>query len=181
MTLVSIITNALATIGRSTDAQSMDAWKQKFTIFANDGAKDLAHYLQLRRTDTITATDNQIDINDLPFDCEKVVSVKQNGSDLSFTRGNASNKINVGVNGDVEVEYRYLPKDMADDIDQPGIPEHLHHLIIPYVVFKEHMTADPNTQRRADMYWQDYDKGRRDAKKTYGEEDTYKIYNAGWF
>ena len=181
MTLISIITDALATIGRSTDAQSMEAWKQKFTIFANDGARDLAQYLQLRRTDTITASDNQIDVNDLPNVCLKVLSVKQGSSELSFVMGNSRETINVGVDGDVDVEYRYVPKDMADDIDQPGIPENLHHLIVPYVVFREHMTADPSTQRRSDLFWQVYDQGRHEAKKTYGEEDTYKIYNAGWF
>jgi len=181
MTLVSIITDALATIGRSTDAQSLDAWRQKFTIFANDGAREIADRLNLRRTDTITATDNQIDISDLPQQCVKVVKVKQGDSELTFTMGPDSRHIDVGVSGDVDVEYRYVPQKMEDDIDQPGIPEHLQNLLVPYVVYREHMTADPNMQRRSDMYFQDYMSGLQRAKKTLGEDDTYKLYNTGWF
>lgn len=181
MTLISIITDALATIGRSTDQQSMEAWRQKFTIFANDGARDLAEYLELRRTDTVTAEDGQIEISDLPMECVKIVSVKQNGSDLTFTTAPDSDHVYVGTNGEVDVEYRYLPKKMENDIDTPGIPDALHHLLVPYVVFREHMTAEPRMQRRGDLFWQNYNDGRIKARKTYGEYNTYKLANTGWF
>ncbi len=181
MTLVSIITQALVTLGRSTDAQSMEAWKEKLTIFANDGAKDLAEYLKLRKTETITAEDNQIDVDKLSAICVKVVSVKRNGSDLDFTMGSDTRHINIGQSGDVEVEYRYLPKEMENDIDTPGIPEHLHHLLVPYIVFREHQTADPTMQRRSDSFWQTYNFGKNEARRNLGELDTYKFYNTGWF
>ena len=181
MTLTSIITDALAMIGRSTDQQSMEAWRQKFTIFANDGARELAEYLQLRRTDTVTAVGGQFDVSDLPMECVKVVNVSRNGTDLTFTTGPNSSRITVGSDGDIQVEYRYLPKKMENDIDTPGIPEHLHHLIVPYVAFREHMTAEPKMQRRAEMFYQIYDSGRTEAKKTYGEHNTYKLINTGWF
>ena len=181
MTLVSIITEALATIGRSTDAQSMEAWKQKFTIFANNGARDMAIKLQLRRTDTLTAVDNTIDISELPHDCIKILKVTQNGTELTFNQGPDKEHVDVGVDGDVEVEYRYLPAKMVDDYDQPGIPEHLQDMLVKYVVYNEHITADPNLQRRADPFYQDYMAGINLAKKTLGEDDTYQLYNTGWF
>ena len=181
MTLISIITQALTTMGRSTDAQSMEAWKDKLTIFANDGAKDIAKFLQLRQTETIAAEDQQIDINDLSNTCIKVCAVKQAGSDLDFNQGSDSDHINVGTEGDVAVEYRYLPPDMAEDIDEPGIPAYLHHLLIPYVVYREHMTADPTMQRRSDLFWQTYYQGLMDAKKNQGEVNTYQLKNTGWF
>lgn len=181
MTLVSIISQALVTMGRSTDAQSMEAWKDKLTIFANDGAKDMAEYLQLRETEPLTATDNQIDINDLTKTCIKICNVKQGDNELEFNQGKDSEHVDVGVDGEVTVEYRYLPPDMAEDIDEPGVPAYLHHLLVPYVVFREHMTADPSMQRRSDMFYQTYINGLQDAKKTHGETNTYKIKNAGWF
>jgi len=181
MTLISIITQALTTMGRSTDAQSMEAWKDKLTIFANDGAKDIAEFLQLRKTETITATDNQIDINDLSNTCIKVCKVSVAGSELDFTQGTDNDHIIVGTDGDVTVEYRYLPSEMAEDIDEPGIPTYLHHLLIPYVVYREHMTADPTMQRRSDLFWQTYWQGLISAKKNQGEVNTYQIRNAGWF
>ena len=181
MTLISIITDALTTMGRSTDAQSMEAWKNKLTIFANDGAKDVAKFLQLRDTETITATDNQIDINDLSKTCVKVCSVKQNGSELDFNQGDSFDHINVGTDGEVSVEYRYLPPEMKEDIDKPGIPEYLHDLLVPYVVFREHQTADPTMQRRSDSFWQTYYRGLMDAKRNQGENNTYQLKNTGWF
>lgn len=181
MTLISIITKALITMGRSTDAQSMEAWKDKLTLFANDGAKDIAVFLQLRETETITAEDKQIDINDLSKTCVKVINVKQNGSELTFNQGTDSDHINVGTDGLVTVEYRYLPADMAEDIDQPGIPDQLQRLLVPYVVYREHMTADPTMQRRSDMFYQTYYQGLMDARKNKGEVNTYQIKNAGWF
>jgi len=181
MTLVSIITQALTTMGRSTDAQSMEAWRDKLTIFANDGAKAVADYLQLRKTETITAEDQQIDINDLSSTCVKVVSVKQNGSELTFVLGPDSDHINVGTDGEVEVEYRYLPPDMAEDIDTPGIPAYLHRILVPYIIYREHMTADPTMQRRSDMFYQEYRAMLKEAKKTLGEINTYDIKNARWF
>jgi len=181
MTLISIITKALITMGRSTDAQSMEIWRNKLTLFANDGAKDIAVFLQLRETETITAVDSQIDIKDLSKECVKVVNVKQNGSDLTFNEGTDSDHINVGVDGPVSVQYRYLPTDMEEDIDTPGIPEQLQRLLVPYVVYREHMTADPTMQRRSDMFYQTYYQGLMDARKNRGEVNTYQIKNAGWF
>lgn len=181
MTLISIITEALITMGRSTDAQSMEAWKDKLTIFANDGAKAIAEYLQLRKTETITAEDGQIDIRNLSNTCIKVCKVEQDGSELTFNQGPDSNHVDVGAVGDVSVEYRYLPDNMAEDIDTPGIPEHLHRILVPYVIYREHMTADPTMQRRSDMFYQEYRSMLKDAKKTLGEINTYTIKNAGWF
>jgi len=181
MTLISIISQALTTMGRSTDAQSMEAWKDKLTIFANDGAKDVAKYLQLRKTETITAVDQKIDVNDLSCTCIKVCKVKQGGSELDFNQSGDYEHIDVGTDGDVDVEYRYLPAEMAEDIDEPGIPAHLHHLLIPYVVYREHMTADPTMQRRSDLFWQTYWQGLMNAKKNQGEVNTYKLRNTGWF
>lgn len=181
MTLISIITQALTTMGRSTDAQSMETWKEKLTIFANDGAKDVAEFLQLRQTETIAAEDQQIDINDLSNTCIKVCKVRVGSEELDFTQGTDSTHINVGVDGDVTVEYRYLPPDMSEDIDEPGIPAHLHRLLVPYVVYREHMTADPTMQRRADLFWQTYWQGLMSARKDNGEINTYRFKNTRWF
>ena len=181
MTLIEIITQALTVLNRSTDAQSMEDWKGKLTIFANDGTKDLANELQLTMTDTVTVEDRQIALNKLTHSCVKVVSVSQNGTELTFVLAPDSAHVSVPATGEVQVKYRYIPNAMADDIDTPGIPEHLHHLLVPYVVFREHMTADPTMQRRADIFFEMYDRGKREAKHTNGEYDTYRFRNTGWF
>lgn len=180
MTLVNIITRALIELGRGTDAQSTEAWREKLTLFANDAVLDLAEHLELRRTDTVTAADLRFLLSDLPRPCLKVLSVEQNGKAVAFTQSNDSKTVAVAANGDLEVEYRYAPKEMANDTDTPDVPENLHGLVVSYVVFREHLTADPTMQRRADAFYQLYESGKRKARKTLGETDTYSIYNNGW-
>lgn len=180
MTLVNIITQALTELGRTTDAQQMEAWKDKFTVFVNDGMRDIAEYLELRKTDTVTAAAGKISVSDLSDACVKVVSVTQNGSEIPFNMGNTSNEIEVPGEGVMQVEYRYIPHDLRNNTDKPGIPEHLHHLLVSYVVYREHMTADPTMQRRSNAFYQMYETGKRQAKKNLGEADTYSIYNVGW-
>ncbi len=180
MTLVNIITRALIELGRGTDAQSTEAWRDKLLLFANDAVTDLAEYLELRRTDPVTAADGKFSVSDLSRPCLKVVSVMQNGRAVSFTQSGSSKEVAVSSNGELQVEYRYAPKEMANDIDSPDVPENLQGLIVSYVVYREHLTADPTMQRRADAFYQLYETGKRKARKTLGESDTYSIYNNGW-
>ena len=180
MTLVNIITQALTELGRTTDAHQMESWKDKFTVFVNDGMRDIAEYLELRKTDTVTAAAGKISVSDLSDACVKVVSVTQDGAEIPFNMGSTSDEIEVPVEGKMQVEYRYIPKYMRNNTDKPGIPEHLHHLLVSYVVYREHMTADPTMQRRSNAFYQMYETGKRQAKKTLGEDDTYSIHNVGW-
>lgn len=180
MTLVNIITQALVELGMTTDAQQMDEWKQKFAMFANDGMRDLAEYLELRRTDTVTVPDGLFRVSGLEHTCLKVVGVTQNGASLPFHTGRTSDEILVDGTGEMQVEYRYVPNEIKNNTDQPGIPPYLHHLLVSYVVYREHLTADPTMQRRADAFFRMYETGKRKARKTLGEENTYQFLNVGW-
>jgi len=180
MTLVDIITRSLIELNRGTDAQSMEEWRTKLTIFANDAVQELAEHMELRRTETVTAEDGKILVKSLQRPCIKVVDVRQNGGTIAFTQAENSYEVNVSSNGEMEVEYRYAPLEMANDNDEPDIPAYLQRLIVSYVVYREHMTADPTMQRRADPFFQLHEQGKRKARKTLGETDTYTIYNAGW-
>lgn len=180
MTLANIIRRALIELGRGTDAQSTEAFREKLTLFANDAVQDLCEYLELRRTDEVEAKDGVFIVSDLPYGCLKVVDVRQNGNAITFTQGSNSEKIAVTADGNIEVEYRYAPQELKDDIDVPSIPEHLHRLIVSYVVHREHMTADPTMQRRSDAFYRLYEEGKRKARKNLGESDTFSFYNTGW-
>lgn len=180
MTLVNILTRALVELGRKTDAQSMEAWREKLTLFANDGAADLAEYLNLKRVDTVQAVDGQVALSDLERGCRKVVSVSQNGANVTVTEAQDSKHVNVGTNGEVQVTYRYIPKDMENDIDEPDVPEALHRLIVTYVVYRDHLCLDPSMQGRATAIQTMYERGKLNARKKYGESDIYSIYNTEW-
>lgn len=180
MTLVDIITRALSGLGRLSDAQSMSAWKQKMLIYANDCIADLAEYLDLKRTDTVTAADGEFKLSDLQRGCRKIVKVEKDGKMLSVTESDDSKTIGVSEDGEIKVTYRYFPKEMEDDIDVPDIPEGLHRLIVTYVIYCEHRSLDPSMQGRATAFKNDYERGKMNARKKYGEGDTYNIYNWEW-
>lgn len=180
MTLVDIITRALSGLGRLSDAQSMNAWKAKLLIYANDAVADLAEYLDLKRTDTVSVADGELKLSDLPRGCRKIVSARQNGKELSVTETNDSKTVGINAEGEVEVTYRYFPKEMEDDIDVPDLPEGLHRLIVPFVIYSEYRTLDPSMQGRANAFKTDYERGKMNARKKYGEQDTYNIYNWEW-
>ena len=180
MTLANIIRRALIELGRSTDAQATEAWREKLTMFANDAVQDLCEYLELRRVDTVEAKDGKFLLSDLTHGCLKVIDVQQNGGAVSFTQSDASASVDVSSDGEISVEYRYAPMEMKNDVDTPEVPEYLHRLIVSYVVFREHLTADPTMQRRSDAFYQLYETGKRAARKDLGETNTFKIYNTGW-
>lgn len=181
MTLYEIVTQAMVSLGFETDAQSMEAWKDKLVMYLNDGAEDIAKYLNLRKTDRdVPVTGGVLNLDDLSAQCVKIVNVKKNGSEVSFETGASSNEINVGAEGTVDVEYRYVPPRISNDIDVPGIPEYLHSLLVPYVVYSQHITLDPTMQRRADAFYQIYASGLRRARKNHGESNVYNFKNTGW-
>ena len=70
MTLLEIISSALEQQGKTSDAQVVHEWRDKFTQLANEGLADLAGALRLRRTDEIDiGDDGLLDIkSDLPYE-----------------------------------------------------------------------------------------------------------------
>jgi len=180
VTLNQIITAALERLGRTTDSQQQDEWSAKFTRMVNDGIYDLATYLKLRRTDPLPVEAGEIDVDALPYRCLKVLGVEKAGVTLGFSRGSATAKLKVPAECEVSVEYRYIPNNLSSDTDVPGIPERLHWLLVSYVCAREYQSADENTQRRANLYFQEYQEGKAVARETYGEAETYAFINTGW-
>lgn len=177
MTLNEILSLSLTELNRTTDAQQVEAWRGRLVPYINAGMRDLARYLQLRRTDTVTANGKTVNVSDLPHACVKVVSVKQDSKDIPFNSSNFSDRISVDRDGEMQVEYRYIPNDVRNDTDVPAIPAVLHHMLVTYAAYREHLATDP---RRADGYLQMYEIEKRDLRKTIGERDTYNIINVGW-
>lgn len=181
MTLYDIVTQAMVSLGFETDAQSMEAWQSKLVMFLNDGMEDIAKFLNLRKTDTdIPVVDGILNLSSLTSKCVKVVSISQDGTNIPFETGPSSSEIKLSAEGTVDVEYRYIPNRIKNDIDQPGIPEYLHSLLVPYIVYSQHTTLDPTMQRRADAFYQKYAQGLRQARKNYGESNCYKFKNTGF-
>ena len=179
MTLNDIISSALEQAGRSTDAQTVSTWRRKFTALANEGLMDLGDAIKLRRTDTLTVANGEIDLTLRPYAVSKVLSIRQGSSELDVARGSATSKLKVAATGSVTVEYRYYPHEMSSDTDVPEIPEPLHHLIPIYVCEREYSGGNVDTQNRWNAPYSLYREGRAQAKRNYGEAESYKITNKG--
>lgn len=178
MTLTQIITAALEQQDKTTDAQMQETWRDKFTQLANEGLVDLATALRLRRTDELTVDANgEISLDDLPYECLKVLQITQNGIAVAFYRGSDTFSYKVNATGAVDAEYRYLPRQLSSDTDEPGIPERLHGLLVAYICAREYTTNDETTQSRARYFYEIYNTGKLRAEKTYGEPEAYAIYN----
>lgn len=181
MTLNDIIISALAQLDRDHSSQTMDVWRAKMTRFANEAVLDLAGYAALRRTDQAQVTDGVVDVNTLPKQCVKVISLWRNGKKVPFVTGPATNEISPSCeDGSIKVLYRWLPGEMSSPTDVPELPEWCHGLIVTYCVARERSTADPSMQRGANVFFELYQDGKRRLRRNLGEPDTYKIINKGW-
>ncbi len=179
MTLIQIISSALEQLGHTTDSQTQEEGRNKFTQLANEGMFDLGAAIKLRRTDELTVDDNgEIDITGLPYICSKIISVKQGDTSVNFNRGSGTYSIKVDAAGTVQVEYYYLPKEMSSDTDVPGIPANLHHLIVLFITAREHSTANVDTQNRYNALYNMYRDGKAQAARHYGEPENYTVTGA---
>ena len=176
MTLSQIVATALDQLGHSNDALTLGEWSEKFSQLANEALLDIANRLKLRRTDPAVVSDTgELSIDQLPNECTKVLSIWQGNRLIPFGRGRTTFTIQVDATGEVEVEYRYVPPIMANETDEPGIPERLHSLIVTYICAREWTSTDE--QNRSNPFYELYNSGLVRAQQTYGEPETYKIYN----
>jgi len=178
MTLNDIIVSALSQLDRGHDSQNIDLWRDRMTRFANEAVGDLAHTLQLRRSDPLNVVNGQLSTTDLPRHCVKVLSLWREGKRIPFIMGTQSGILRaLCPDGEVQVTYRYLPLDMTSPTDVPEVPEWCHGMIVTYVVARERVGGDPNTQRGANIYFQLYRDAKRSLRRDIGEADACRILN----
>lgn len=175
MTLNEITTAALAQLGRSTDSQTIETWRQTFTRYANDAIKDLAETMQLYRTDTVPVVNGVINTAKLPYCCYRVLSVDDS---TQFRPGNSSEEIIFDTKADsAAVKYRYIPEAIENPSFSPGLPEHTHPLIVLYIVARERSSGDTSTQQGSGIYFELYNAEKARLRPHLGDPDAYKILN----
>lgn len=175
MTLNEITTAALAQLGRSTDSQTIETWRQVFTRYANDAIKDIAETMQLYRTDELPVIDGVINTADLPYCCYRVLSI--DGS-TAFSPGNSTEEITFKTNKETaRVKYRYIPNAVEDPSIPPALPEHTHPLIVHYIVARERASGDTSTQSGSGIYFELYNAEKAKLRPHLGNPDAYKILN----
>lgn len=177
MTLEQIITSALKETGDSTDAQTTDAFYDKYRDYANDAMLDIARHIRQSRSENVPVANGVILISDLSKGVCKVSSVTVAGTSYGFSFATPG-KINIGtVSGTATVVYEYAPTNMQDGIESPDVPEHFHALIPIYMAYRVNLAKDPTYQRRAEGFRDLYEQSKRRIAAQNGGADQYKIIN----
>ncbi len=180
MTLNDIIVAALAQLDRGHDAQTLDVWRDKLTGFANDALMDLAYAVKPKRRETVRLAGGCFHTESLARGCLRVLAVEKEGRTLFFREEGESGRVRVrgcGGEDEAEVLYRCLPKPLSAATDEPELPAPCHPLIVTYAVARERSSADPASQRGANVYYQLYDAGRQRLRAHLGGEESFRITN----
>lgn len=177
MTRNNIIVSALSQLGRGQDTQSIDTFADRLTGYANDAIYDLATAYKPVRTDVVAVTGGVIKLSDLSRGCLKIARVTQEGKEVPYKAGTNPKEMLVGAEGEVSVTYRFAPAALKSTTDEPELPEHMHGLIVHYVVARERAASDAGNQRGANIYFELYEAGKRSIRPHVGEPSVYSIVN----
>lgn len=179
MTLNDIIVSALIQTGRGHDAQTMDTWRDKLTGFANDAIADLALTIKPVRTEKAAINGGRIDCGALERECIRVMKVKLGGRELNFCTDDeaAAGIITEKAEGEAEITYRYMPRQLSAATDEPELPAICQPLIVTYVVARERASGDAGSQRGGNIYFQLYETGKLKLRAHLGGGEAYKIKN----
>lgn len=180
MTLKELLTGALLQLDRGTDAQTLEAWRDKLTRYVNDAMVDLSAELQPRRTDTLTVDNGALDLAQLPRAAVKVLALDVNHARQPFYYGTGTDNLRVPTipNGtSVSVLYRYMPNALLYDTDVPELPSWCHGALISYAVGRERASGDGMSMQAARACFELYNAAKRVMRSHRGESDAYTILN----
>lgn len=176
MTLNDILVSALAQLDRGHDAQTMDVFRSRLTDYANDAQNDLARAIRFTRTDTVRPSNGLVELADLTRDCIKVEKAVQMGHEVRFVRGDTG-FIALPYNEPARITYLCLPKRLSSPNDVSELPEHVHGLIVSYIVGRERMAGDTATQSGANIYFSMYEAAKAKLRPHPGDPESYRIAN----
>lgn len=150
MTLLDILKKSLTLIGLPDDADTLELWRPRLLHWCNEGLTDLCLSLRPWARETVELWDcGEINDMDLQHPCVKVLSVEYEGASTPFYYGMDMGQILLPERkaGDrVDIVYRYMPRALSKDTDEPDIPEALHSLLVTYTVGREKSHLDTEAQ-----------------------------------
>lgn len=179
MTVLQMIEQALAEMDHPSNTASVPLWRDKLLRFANEAVVDLTEAFHPWRRDVLTLTGGMLDLSELPYTVGKLLGVERGGMRMPFYYDSDVSKICVpgASDGAVTVVYRYLPKTLTQDGDEPELPAACHPLIVQYMVARFEMQNDATAQNHAGMLLSHYELRKRRLKMDLSEPIGYTIFN----
>ncbi len=177
VTVLELIQSALAELEHPEDTAALPLWKEKLLRFANEALVDLYETFRPWRRDTLPLVNGTIDLTALPYTAAKVLGTERSGMRVPFCFGADTNTLKVpGVqDGPMTVVYRYLPKTLVLDSDEPELPAACHPLIVLYMVGRFSMVNDAQGLNRASAAMSLYETRKRRLKLDLDEPTDYRI------
>lgn len=179
MTVQELIEGALCELDHPADSAALALWKEKLLRFANEAAVDLAETFRPWRRDTLPLSGGIVDLHALPYRLGKVLGVERGGMRVPFYFGTDAYTLHVpGVtDGPMTVVYRYLPRELVLDTDEPELPTACHPLIVLYMAGRFSMTNDAQGMNHASAALSLYETRKHRLKLDFDEPTDYRITN----
>lgn len=179
MTVKELIDGALCELDHFEDTAALPLWKEKLLRFANEAVADLAESFHPWRRDSLQLTGGIIDLLALPYRLGKVLGVERMGMRVPFYFGADQYTLYIpGVpDGPMTVVYRYLPKELVEDTDEPELPSACHPLIVLYMAGRFSMINDAQGMNHASAAFALYEARKRRLRLDFDEPTDYGITN----
>ena len=171
MNLNEITVSALTQLGRSSDAANISECRIRFSLYANQAQQELADAIGFYRTDTVPADGGVITLSSLPRVCVKVLRVVQQGHCVPFGSGDNSDRILLPYNSPALITYRCQPKKLMRSSDECELDQGVQGLIVTYVVGRERLVGDVNSQRGGNIYLSMFENAKSQLRIQRGAED----------
>ena len=178
MTLLELIRGTLEQLDRGTDAQTIEAWRDKLTRYFNDALEDLTAAVPPRYAQTVPLTDGGFSTDAFDRTCLKVLAVYIRGQRWPFYYGPTHREVRIPGQrgGEALVVYRTAMRPLAIDTDVPDLPESYHSALILYALGRERSMGDGTSMAAARGCFELYAARRRSLIQNYGNGDT-RFYN----
>ena len=179
VTALALIQSALAELDHPENTASLPLWKEKLLRFANEAVVDLYETFRPWRRDSLPLQNGEIDLTALPYTVGKVLGIERSGMRVPFFFGADTNTLRVpGVSdGPMTVVYRYLPKTLVEDDDEPELPAACHPLIVLYMTGRFSMINDAQGLNHTSAALSMYETRKRRLKLDFDEPTDYRITN----
>ena len=177
VTALALIQAALGELEHPEDTAALPLWKEKLLRFANEAVVDLYETFRPWRRDPLMLTNGALDLTALPYTVGKVLGVERGGMRVPFFFDPDTNTLRVpGVpDGSMTVVYRYLPKTLVEDTDEPELPAACHPLIVLYMVGRFSMINDAQGLNHTSAAMSLYETRKRRLKLDLDEPTDYQI------
>ena len=177
MTLSELIAAALSELDHPENTAALPLWQEKLERFANEAIVDMTASFRPWRRDPLPLQNGTLTLSALPYRVGKVLGVERGGVRVPFYYGPDVGTLRVpGVpDGPLNVVYRYLPKPLLEDTDEPELPAACHPLIVMYMVGRFTMHEDGQGLAQANMMMSLYETRKRRLKLDFDEPAGYAI------